>query len=152
MIKIATAQIDVIPGNIRENWKQIEEEIRMAREKGTHILVLPEMCLTGYLIGDLWDQSAFLRECEAYNEKIAATARGITILWGSCAIDWEKTNDDGRPRKYNAAFAAADGHFLVPENGSHPMSSKPFFPITAASMTGAISPPFSRRQWKKIFP
>lgn len=128
MIKIATAQIDVIPGNIRENWKQIEEEIRMAREKGAHILVLPEMCLTGYLIGDLWDQSAFLRECEAYNEKIAAAARGITILWGSCAIDWEKTNDDGRPRKYNAAFAAADGHFLVPENGSHPYVIKALLP------------------------
>ena len=128
MIKIATAQIDVIPGNIRENWKQIEEEIRMAREKGAHILLLPEMCLTGYLIGDLWDQSAFLRECEAYNEKIAAAARGITILWGSCAIDWEKTNDDGRPRKYNAAFAAADGHFLVPENGSHPYVIKTLLP------------------------
>lgn len=128
MIKIATAQIDVIPGNIRENWKQIEEEIRMAREKGAHILVLPEMCLTGYLIGDLWDQNAFLRECEAYNEKIAAAARGITILWGSCAIDWEKTNDDGRPRKYNAAFAAANGHFLVPENGSHPYVIKALLP------------------------
>ncbi|WP_297010476.1 NAD(+) synthase [uncultured Dialister sp.] len=128
MIKIATAQIDVIPGNIRENWKQTEEEIRMAREKGAHILVLPEMCLTGYLIGDLWDQSAFLRECEAYNEKIAAAARGMTILWGSCAIDWEKTNDDGRPRKYNAAFAAADGHFLVPENGSHPYVIKTLLP------------------------
>lgn len=128
MIKIATAQIDVIPGNIRENWKQIEEEIRMAREKGAHILVLPEMCLTGYLIGDLWDQSAFLHECEAYNEKIAAAARGMTILWGSCAIDWEKTNDDGRPRKYNAAFAAANGHFLVPENGSHPYVIKTLLP------------------------
>lgn len=128
MIKIATAQIDVIPGNIRENWKQIEEEIRIARERGAHILVLPEMCLTGYLIGDLWDQNSFLRECEAYNEKIAAAARGMTILWGSCAIDWEKTNDDGRPRKYNAAFAAADGHFLVPENGSHPYVIKTLLP------------------------
>lgn len=128
MIKIATAQIDVIPGNIRENWKQIEEEIEIAREKGAHILVLPEMCLTGYLIGDLWDQSAFLRECEAYNEKLAAAARGMTILWGSCAIDWKKTNDDGRPRKYNAAFAAANGHFLVPENGSHPYVIKTLLP------------------------
>ena len=79
MIKIATAQIDVIPGNIRENWKQIEKEIQRAREKGAHMLVLPEMCLTGYLIGDLWDQNAFLRECEAYNEKIAAASRDITI-------------------------------------------------------------------------
>lgn len=46
MIKIATAQIDVIPGNILENWKQIEKEIQRAREKGAHMLVLPEMCLT----------------------------------------------------------------------------------------------------------
>lgn len=128
MIKIATAQIDVIPGNIRENWKQIEEEIEIAREKGAHILVLPEMCLTGYLIGDLWDQDSFLRECEAYNEKIAAAARDITILWGSCAIDWKKTNDDGRPRKYNAAFAAANGHFLIPEKGSHPYVIKTLLP------------------------
>ena len=128
MIKIATAQIDVIPGNIRENWKQIEKEIQRAREKGAHMLVLPEMCLTGYLIGDLWDQNAFLRECEAYNEKIAAASRDITILWGSCAIDWEKTNDDGRPRKYNAAFAAANGHFLTPENGRHPFVIKTLLP------------------------
>lgn len=128
MIKIATAQIDVIPGNIRENWKQIEKEIQRAREKGAHMLVLPEMCLTGYLIGDLWDQNAFLRECEAYNEKIAADSRGITILWGSCAIDWKKTNDDGRPRKYNAAFAAAGGHFLIPENGRHPFAIKTLLP------------------------
>ena len=128
MIKIATAQIDVIPGNIRENWKQIEEEIERARKAGAHMLVLPEMCLTGYLIGDLWDQNAFLRECEAYNEKIAAASRDITILWGSCAIDWEKTNDDGRPRKYNAAFAAANGHFLTPEKGRHPFAIKTLLP------------------------
>lgn len=128
MIKIATAQIDVIPGNIRENWKQIEKEIQRAREKGAHMLVLPEMCLTGYLIGDLWDQNAFLRECEAYNEKIAAASRDITILWGSCAIDWKKTNDDGRPRKYNAAFAAAGGHFLIPEKGRHPFVIKTLLP------------------------
>lgn len=128
MIKIATAQIDVIPGNIRENWKQIEEEIERARKAGAHMLVLPEMCLTGYLIGDLWDQNAFLRECEAYNERIAAASRDITILWGSCAIDWKKTNDDGRPRKYNAAFAAASGHFLTPEKGRHPFVIKTLLP------------------------
>lgn len=152
MIKIATAQIDVIPGNIRENWKRIEKEIQRAREKGAHMLVLPEMCLTGYLIGDLWDQNAFLRECEAYNEKIAAASRDITILWGSCAIDWKKTNDDGRPRKYNAAFAAAGGHSSFRKRAGTLLSLKPFFPITAASMTAATLPPFARRPWKKAFP
>ena len=138
MIKIATAQIDVIPGNIRDNWKQIEKEIQRAREKGAHMLVLPEMCLTGYLIGDLWDQNAFLRECEAYNEKIAAASRDITILWGSCAIDWKKTNDDGRPRKYNAAFAAAVRQIGNCAFAGHPESQSFYFVhINALMITDA---------------
>lgn len=128
MIKIATAQIDVIPGNIRENWKQIEQEIQAAKEQKAQILLLPEMCLTGYLIGDLWDQNAFLRECESYNRKIAAASRGMTILWGSCAVDWSKTNDDGRPRKYNAAFAASDGKFLCPSGTDRPYTIKALLP------------------------
>ena len=86
MIRIITAQLDIRPGQIRANWEQIEEEIRRAKDAGTDILVLPEMCLTGYLIGDLWDQNAFLRECEAYNQRLAAAAQGLVILWGSCAV------------------------------------------------------------------
>lgn len=128
MIRIATAQLDVIPGNIRENWNRIDREIAWARSQGADMLVLPEMCLTGYLIGDLWDQNAFLRECESYNRKIAAAARDLIIVWGSCAVDWSKTNDDGRPRKYNAAFAAAHGHFLCPENSSRPFAIKTLLP------------------------
>lgn len=117
MIKIATAQLTIVPGNIRENFSRIEKEIALAKAAGADLLVLPELCLTGYLIGDLWDQSAFLRECEAYNEKLAAASRGLALVWGSCAIDWSRHGDDGRVRKYNAAFAAADGRFLEASGG-----------------------------------
>lgn len=127
-MKIVTAQIDVIPGHIRENWKQIEKEIEYARSVKADLLVLSEMCLTGYLIGDLWDQPAFLRECERYNEKMVQASEGLTIVWGSCAMDREKTNDDGRPRKYNAAFAARDGHFLYPEGSLRPYVIKTLLP------------------------
>ncbi len=128
MIHIVTAQLDVRPGDIRGNWKSIREEIRRAKEVRADILVLPELCLTGYLIGDLWDQTAFLRECEAYNERIAAAAAGITIIWGSCAIDWNRIQDDGRVRKYNAAFAAANGAFLAPRGSSRPYAIKTLLP------------------------
>lgn len=128
MIKISAAQIHVIPGNIRANWEAIEKEIAMAKEKKMDILLLPEMCLTGYLIGDLWDQPAFLRECESYNERIARDSEDLTIIWGSCAIDWNKTNDDGRPRKYNAAFAARDGVFLKPDGSPCPFAIKTLLP------------------------
>lgn len=128
MIRIITAQPAIIPGCIRENFKLIEDAVARAKESRADILVLPEMCLTGYLIGDLWDQSAFLRECEAYNARIAAAARGLVILWGSCAVEWDAHQDDGRVRKYNAAFAAADGHFLSPRGSRHPYTVKSLLP------------------------
>ena len=78
MIKIRTAQLAAVPSHIRKNLKQIEKEAALARAEGAHILVLPEMCLTGYLIGDLWDQNAFLKECERANEKVAALSKGLT--------------------------------------------------------------------------
>ncbi len=128
MIRIMTAQLDIRPGDIRGNWEQIEKEIHLARESGADLLVLPEMCLTGYLIGDLWDQTAFLKECESYNRRIAAASREVAILWGSCAVDWTRRQDDGRVRKYNAAFAAAGGHFLSPEKSSRSYTVKTLLP------------------------
>ena len=127
-MKLQTAQLTVLPGQIRENFRAICEEIRLAKETGADILILPEMCLTGYLIGDLWDQPDFLRECTRYNEKLARAATDIAIIWGSCAVDWTKKNDDGRPRKYNAAFAAAGGRFLCPEHSDRPFLPKTLLP------------------------
>ncbi len=131
-MKIQTAQLTVFPGQIRENFRAIENEITLAKKTGADILILPEMCLSGYLIGDLWEQSAFLRECENYNAKIAHAARGLTIIWGSVAVDFAKTADDGRPRKYNAAFAASDGRFLYPEHSPYPFLPKTLLPAYRA--------------------
>ncbi len=128
MIKIRTAQLAIEAGNLRANWARIEKEITLAKEEGADMLVLPEMCLTGYLIGDLWDQPAFLREAERYNDRIRESARGLVILWGSVAVDWTKTNDDGRPRKYNAAFAAQDGRLLSPAGTERPYAIKALLP------------------------
>ena len=86
------------------------------------------MCLTGYLIGDLWDQRAFLREAEAYGDRIREAAKELVILWGNVAVDWDKTNDDGRVRKYNAAFAAQDGRLLTPSGTSRPYAIKALLP------------------------
>lgn len=127
-MKIQTAQLAVRPGQIRENFRALEDEIARAKKENADILILPEMCLSGYLIGDLWDQNAFLRECETYNEKIAHAADGLAIIWGNVAVDFAKTGDDGRPRKYNAAFAAAGKKFLCPERSPFPFAAKTLLP------------------------
>jgi len=128
MIKIVAAQLDIIPGNIRKNWENIEKEITFAREQKAQILVFPEMCLSGYLIGDMWDQPAFLRECEAYNQRIINASTNLTIIWGNVAVDWEKTGNDGRVRKYNAAFAAFNKKLIPPVNSNWPYTVKTLLP------------------------
>ena len=112
MIRIQTSQLAVLPGNIRANFAHILEEIKIAKENHIGLLIFPELCLSGYMIGDLWEQPAFLRECENYGKKIAEASQHITIIFGNIAIDGDKKNRDGRPRKYNAAFVASDGVFL----------------------------------------
>lgn len=128
MIRIRTVQLAAHPGQIRENWKSISAEIAKAEKEKIDVLLFPEMCLTGYLIGDLWDQDAFLRECERYNAEMTASSKGITLVWGSCAVDWNKRGSDGRPRKYNAAFAAYDGHLIIPERSRRPFVTKTLLP------------------------
>lgn len=128
MINIRTIQAEIKPGNIRENFAAMEREIAHAKEDGIDLLLFSEMSLSGYLIGDLWDQTAFIKDCERYNEKVASLSEGITIAWGSLAIDFTKKNDDGRPRKYNAAFLAQDGHFLTPRNQTRPYTIKTLLP------------------------
>ena len=75
---------------------------------------MPELAVPGYLIGDLWEQKSFLEDCEAFGEEIInATANyDICVIFGNIAIDKSKVNEDGRVRKYNAAFAAYRGKVL----------------------------------------
>ena len=103
---IALAQMQVRPGHPAENLACMLQLIDEARQKGAELIVFPEMSLPGYLLGDVWEQSAFLRDCEACGAEIIAASQDITVVFGNVAIDWQRRNEDGRPRKYNALFAA----------------------------------------------
>ena len=87
---------------------------RMIISKGcsADILLLPEMALPGYLIGDIWEQQTFLDDCAYYTEKIVAASENICVIFGNVATEPGKLNEDGRVRKYNAAFACHDGKLI----------------------------------------
>lgn len=150
MIRISTVQLSVIPGNIRANFEQMEREIQNARKQNTDILIFPELCLSGYMIGDLWEQNAFLRECERYGQKIADAAENIIVIFGNIAVD-PKKNNDGRVRKYNAAFAACNGQFLKMTE-DYLILLKRCFLITGNLMTNATLQAFLSWLPKKINP
>lgn len=113
---IRAAQIEVIPGKPDLNFATIQAEIEKAKADGIEVLVLPEMSLPGYLIGDKWQREHFIGDCLAYNEKIRELSQGLTIVWGSVDADFEKRGENGEFRIYNAAFVARDGQWV--DNGS----------------------------------
>lgn len=116
-LKIACGQMEVIAGRPDLNTKKILEFISLARKEAVDILVLPELAVPGYLIGDLWERTDFLKDCEAYGQQIIAATSEITVVFGNVAIDWKRKNKDGHVRKYNAAFTAQNGKLLPTEQG-----------------------------------
>ena len=128
MSKIVLAQTEVIPGNPAKNTQKILSQIKDAKAQGADAVIFPEMVIPGYLLGDTWEQDSFLRECEAYGKEVIAAATDIAVLFGNVAIDWERRNNDGRVRKYNAFFAAQNGKRVQPDNMPYPFVIKTLMP------------------------
>jgi NAD+ synthase (glutamine-hydrolysing) len=128
MLKTRLAQIEVFPGHPRINTDTIIANIREAIQDRVELIIFPEMSVPGYLLGDIWEHQAFLRECESCGKEICKASRDIIVVFGNIAVDWNLHNEDGRVRKYNALFVAENGEFITPENASYPFSIKALMP------------------------
>lgn len=104
-MNIFAVQMDVIPGRPDLNFKTIQKYIAEAKAQKADLVVFPEMCISGYLIGDLWEESSFVSECLSFNDKVTVLADGIDILFGSVARE-SVNGENGRPLLYNAAYYA----------------------------------------------
>lgn len=105
---IAVVQMSSVSGNVRVNLATMLKNIAEARERGAEIVVFPELCISGYMLGDRWEHDAFIREIEDANECVQKASSEIVVVWGSVRADWKRIGEDGRVRKYNAAFIAGD--------------------------------------------
>jgi len=128
LIRIALAQIEVIPGRPDLNSAAMLALIDEARGHEADLVVFPEMAVPGYLLGDTWEQQAFLRDCEEHGRRIVAASHGICVMFGNIGVDWDKRGDDGRVRKYNAFFVARDGALLGSDNFPYPFRIKALHP------------------------
>lgn len=111
-LKIAAAQLLVIPGDVEANTANIISEIAKARANGAHIVVFPELAVTGYLLGDRFEEDDFLKEIMIANDTIREASFGIVAIWGSIVSDFKRRGEDGRTRKYNTACVAQDGEWV----------------------------------------
>lgn len=123
-MRVRLVQLEVHPGRPEENTERMLFRIAAARADGIELLVFPELAVPGYLLGDEWERSAFLRLCEACGERLRVAAQGIAVVFGNVAVDWDRRNEDGRVRKYNAVFVAENGCFCVSTGTALPFVPK----------------------------
>ncbi len=70
--RIALAQIDTRVGDVDANARAVLEWSRTAAQAGAHLVVFPEMTLTGYPIEDLALRASFRRGAEAALQRTAS--------------------------------------------------------------------------------
>lgn len=128
LLRIALGQMEVIPGRPDINFHTMLSMITSARDQQADIIVFPEMAIPGYFLGDTWEQPAFLRDCETYGQQIIEESANICIIFGNIGIDWNKKNDDGRFRKYNACFIAHNKRLVGDDNFPYPFRIKTLQP------------------------
>ena len=110
-IRFILAQIRVVAGDPERNFARMLEVARSFAGTGA-IVAFPEMCVGGYLVGDLWYDDDYCDWLESFNEPLrqASGDLGLTLIYGNVYREKSgKCGKDGRSRKYNAATVTDHG-------------------------------------------
>ena len=112
----------VIPGRPELNIQTMLSMIESARSEQVDLIVFPELCVSGYILTDMWVNESFCDELMQYNDVLLRASTGIAIAYGNLYMDrnintrWNDTafhpNKDGRTRKYNAVHVVQDGKYV----------------------------------------
>lgn len=124
-MRICLGQTRIRAAAINENFASISAAIAQAHSEEADMIIFPEMALPGYFLGDAWERPGFLKQCEDHTRRIASMSGHMPIIFGSVGLDPAARNEDGRIRKYNAAFIAQHGQLLT-----NPLLNLPFWPKT----------------------
>ena len=110
-VKIAAATPDLRVADCAYNASEIIEQAKQAAAKGAHLIVFPELCLTGYTCGDLFLQRALLDGALAALD----TVRRETAALNAAVVVGLPLVHQGK--LYNVAAVLCGGHIegVVPK-------------------------------------
>ena len=75
-IRVASASIDTLIGNVKHNANEIKKVLKETREKKAQVVVFPELVLSGYTLEDLFLQNLLLNVCLVQLEEIMHDTKG----------------------------------------------------------------------------
>lgn len=129
-VKCAIANFNGKLSNQKENTAKIINLIKNAESKSAKVLVLPELCLTGYSCQDLFFRSDLLNNCIKYLGEIVKasygfdvlTVVGMPIIQGDCLYDCAVVVHNGKilgivPKKF---LTPSDKRWFTSYTDEHP--------------------------------
>lgn len=106
-IKVCAATPEIRVADVEFNRDKIIEAIRTSSKNGSRLTVFPELCVCGYTCGDLFNQIALIKACEAALVEIAKSTSGNkTLVFVGAPI--AKSG-----KLYNCAVAIYNGEILA---------------------------------------
>lgn len=130
-LNIALGQIRVKAGHIQDNVNAMLDMIQEAKQAGKDMIVFPEMCISGYILADRYNDQAFLSYAYSMNQKILEQSEDIIIVWGNIGLsihDESIKGHDGRFGRFNAAYMAYQKQYVLRENGDSTPQVKTLLP------------------------
>jgi len=104
-MKIRLHQLNPTIGDLNGNKTLILSALRDAEKHAIDLLILPEMCVTGYPVQDLLERPSFREAVYALNKELVSVSGKTALLFGSLT-----PNDTGTGRKmYNSAILVRNG-------------------------------------------
>ena len=104
-IKVATATPSIKVADCDYNAQKILSLVREAHAEGVHLLVFPELCITGYTCQDLFFQQALIENAKECAIEVASNVpRNMVVVFG-CPVEF-------RGKLHNCAIVASAGKVL----------------------------------------
>lgn len=102
-LRLAISQINVTVGDLEGNRDKMISHVQSAREKGAHIVIFPELAITGYPPEDLLFKPHFLQTNKQVLDDIVQATENIAAVIGF--VDRQDDN-------FNAAAVACNGQLI----------------------------------------
>ena len=119
-LRVALAQLDVSVGDLAGNAAAVAEWTRHAADRGAHLVLFPEMALTGYPAEDLVLRRSFVQASRATLERLAAQLAADGLGHIAVVVGYLDACPDAAPRvgrpagePQNAAAFIYDGRVVA---------------------------------------
>lgn len=100
-MRIGLGQIDCLLGDVEHNLGRMREVVHQAHEQNVDLLVFPELCVTGYSLGQI-SEDISLSPSDPRLQPLLAEAGAMSIVFGF--------HEDGGLRTYNSAVYFESGN------------------------------------------